>query len=142
MSSPACAWPERASPKWPVTVPFTGAPIGPLVQPPAAGADGGAGDTDGAGFVAEPLGPAEPLEPEDDPLDPDPLDPDDPEDDPDDDPPPDREDPPEPSPWATRPVPSGEAALESAPSDSRSTTSRSDARDGAVAAVPRAPDSS
>src|SRR3954454_1950125 len=97
MSSPACAWPDRASPKWPVTVPFTGAPIRPLVQPPAAGAvvgagrggdtggAGGAGDTAGAGCAAgagpEPLDPgpleaaplgADPLDPED-ALDPEPL---------------------------------------------------------------------
>src|SRR3954451_11879729 len=104
MSSPACAWPDRASPKWPVTVPLTGAPIRPLVQPPAAGAVVGAGDTDGAGFAPEPLGP------DDDPLDPDPLEPDDPEADPLDPDPDDAEA--EPSPWAIRPVPSGDAVLD------------------------------
>src|SRR3954452_6631010 len=103
MSSPACAWPDRASPKWPVTVPFTGAPIRQLVHPPAAGGVAGAGDAGGAGFVAG-------AAPE--PLDPDPLAPDEPDDDPEDDPPADLAEPPEPAPWATRPLPSGEAALE------------------------------
>src|SRR5215470_12889480 len=48
MSSPAWACPERASPKWPVTVPDTGVAILPEPQPPAVAAGAGADTVFGA----------------------------------------------------------------------------------------------